>query len=226
MTAKPGNASRAFLWNGVALKRIGVISDTHNMLPTEAFELFDGEWSEDQLRRAIRLAMKCSYDDGGNVHLEDVIADARKDAKTDKVDFILHAGDICKQSILDELEAIAPTVAVLGNNDYEPLYCSDGSVQAFRSLNYEGVEIVMAHIPQDLNRALVGRPPLVQKLVKREPDLAIYGHTHVPDITINGNHVIMNPGSASRGRSGSGHNVALVDIEDGRLARIYSVSLS
>lgn len=207
------------------MNRLGVISDTHNVLPDEAFELFNGEWNDERLRDAVRLAMECSYDGEGHVHLEEITGEARHDANASKVDFILHAGDICKQSILDELEAIAPTVAVLGNNDYEPLFCSDGSVQAFRSLSYEGVEIAMAHISQDLNRALVGRPPLVPRLVKREPDLAIYGHTHVPDITINGNHVLMNPGSASRGRSGSGHNVALVDVEDGKLARIYSVSI-
>lgn len=208
------------------MKRIGVISDTHNVLPDKAIELFDGQWDDGQLRDALRVAMKCSYDAEGDVHLEDATAEARKDADGSKVDLILHAGDICRQGILDELEAIAPTVAVLGNNDYEPLFCSDGSAQIFRSLEYGGVEIAMAHIPQDLNRALVSRPPLVPKLVKREPDLAIYGHTHVPDITISGNHVLMNPGSASRGRNGSGHNVALVDIEDGKLTRVYSINLS
>ena len=207
------------------MKRIGVISDTHNVLPNEAFGLFNGDWNVQQLRDAVRLAMKCSYDDEGHVHLEDVTEAARKDIAASKVDFILHAGDICKQEILDQLEAIAPTIAVLGNNDYEPLFCSDGSVQAFRALNYDGVEIAMAHIPQDLNRALTGRPPLVPKLVKRDPDLAIYGHTHVPDITIQDNYVLMNPGSASRGRNGSGHNVALVDIANGRIATIYSISL-
>lgn len=208
------------------MKRIGVISDTHNVLPDEAFELLNGDWDKERLRANVRLAMACEYDGDGNVHLEEITDVAREDARVRKVDFILHAGDICKQGIIDELEAIAPTVAVLGNNDYEPLFCSDGSVQAFRSLNYEGVEIAMAHIPQDLNRALVGRPPLVPKLVKREPNLAIYGHTHVPDITISGNHVLMNPGSTSRGRNGSGHNVALVDIENDKIARIYSLRLS
>lgn len=208
------------------MMRIGVISDTHNTLPDSAFELFDGGWSADRLRDAISRVVTCSHDGEGNVALAEGSAeDARMMAEgaSKKVDLILHAGDICKQPILDQLEAIAPTIAVLGNNDYEPLFCSDGRVQAFRSLTFEGVRIAMAHIPQDLSRALSGRPPLVSKLAKNEPDLAIYGHTHVPDICVRGNHVLMNPGSPSRGRNGSGHNVALVDVDAGKVQRIAIV---
>ena len=38
------------------------------------------------------------------------------------VQHILHAGDIGGQRIIDELRAIAPVTAVLGNNDYDPSY--------------------------------------------------------------------------------------------------------
>ena len=33
------------------------------------------------------------------------------------VDLIVHAGDITQKKVLDELDTIAPVVAVLGNND-------------------------------------------------------------------------------------------------------------
>lgn len=204
-------------------KRIGVISDTHNTLPDTAFELFYGSWSEDRLASAIKRAVACAHD--GAPALEEIDGPAFAQAGTGKVDFMLHAGDVCRQGILDELEAIAPTVAVLGNNDMEPLFCSDGSVQLFRSLAYEGVEIAMAHIPQDLRRALEGRPPLAPKLVAREPDLAVYGHTHVPDVRIEGNHVLLNPGSPTRERNGSGHNVALVDVDGGRVRQVAIVGV-
>lgn len=206
-------------------KRIGVISDTHNKLSDSAFELFHGDWDGDRLNRAAQLVMTCAYDDAGKPSLEHATGEGAGRLEPRKVDAILHAGDICRQGILDELEAVAPCVAVLGNNDYDPLFCSDGAVQAFRSLRVEGVEVAMAHIPTDLRRALEGRPPLVPKLVKREPDLAVCGHTHVPDVRVEGKHVLLNPGSASRGRSGSGHNVALVDVSDGRVARIAIVTV-
>ncbi len=205
-------------------KRIGVISDTHDKLPDGAFELFCGGWDDERLNRAASQVLRCSRAEDAPT-LEDVAGEADGWLDACKVDFVLHAGDVCRQSILDELEAIAPCVAVLGNNDCEPLLASDGRVQPFRSLRWEGVEVAMAHIPQDLRRALEGRPPLAPRLVQREPDLAVYGHTHVPDVRIEGAHVLLNPGSPSRGRNGSGHNVALVDVEGGRLARIAIVAV-
>ena len=33
------------------------------------------------------------------------------------VDLIVHAGDICKPGIIEELKKIAPVVAIRGNND-------------------------------------------------------------------------------------------------------------
>lgn len=203
--------------------RIGILSDTHGPLPSAVFDLFRGAWAEDELNGRIWRQAHCRYGDDGHLMLEE--AQPPEELAPTACDLIVHAGDIGPQSVLDELGAMARTVAVLGNNDYDRYWCSDGDVRAFRSLCAEGLELCVAHIPRDLDAALHGRGPLQPPLVKAEPHLAIHGHTHVPKLTREGDHVLLCPGSPTKARNGSGHNVALVDAIDGRPAVISFVEV-
>lgn len=210
--------------------RIGVLSDTHGPLPDKVFELMDGNWDENELWGRVWRQALCRYDGQGRLFLEEASvgtepAGPRPPLPRRRCDLIVHAGDIGPQSVLDELGAIARTVAVLGNNDYDRYWCSDGDARAFRSLDADGLELCVAHIPRDLDAALHGRGPLQPPLVKREPHLAIHGHTHVPKLAQQGNHALLCPGSPTRGRNGSGRNVALVDVVDGRLESISFVEV-
>ena len=202
-------------------KRIGVLSDTHGPLPQEAFDLFSGQGEESRLRERCVRCWEVVHDQEGGV----LLSEADGTALTARpCDLILHAGDIGAQSALDELGALAPTVAVLGNNDLASYWCSDGSVRDLRSLTYEGVSIVMTHTPADLHLALHGRPSLVQAVASDMPQLAVHGLTHVPKVELDGSTVVLCPGSPTRGRNGSGHNMALVDIEDGQLRTIAIIA--
>lgn len=207
----------------MAAIRIGVLSDTHGPLPDSVFNLLSGHWGEAELNGRVWKQARCRYDTDGRLSLEE--AQEPVELSPRACDLIVHAGDIGPQSVLDELGAIARTVAVLGNNDYDRYWCSDGDVRAFRSLNADGVEICVAHIPRDLDAAIHGREPLQPRLVKGEPDLAIHGHTHVPKLVQQGNHVLLCPGSPTKARNGSGHNLALVDMVDGRLDLISFVEV-
>ncbi|WP_251212323.1 metallophosphoesterase family protein [Adlercreutzia murintestinalis] len=207
----------------MAQKRIGVISDTHGPLPAEAFDLFNGEWSAERLAEAAVKRYEVTYDAEGRATLRDVWPESAPDVRA--CDLILHAGDIGVQSALDELGAICRTVAVLGNNDRAAFWDSDGGVGDLRSLTFDGIDIAMMHIPTDLRIALHGRPPTVVAAVKEMPQLAVHGHTHVPEVRLDGDTVVLCPGSPTRSRSGSGHNAALVDIEDGRVADVYIIRL-
>lgn len=202
--------------------RIGVISDTHGKLPDDAFRLLNGEWSSEELANAITRVVNVTYAEDGTVAFEDAEPES---VGTAKPDLILHAGDICAQSVLDELGAITRTIAVLGNNDYDAYWCSDGEVRDYRSITVDGVNIFMQHIPQDMEISLKGRPPLRPALVSTQPDLAIHGHTHVPRLEAHGARITLNPGSTTRGRDGSGHAAAFVDIEDERIQRIALIRL-
>lgn len=206
----------------MASSRIGVISDTHGSLPDPAYHLLEGAWSDEELAQSILVASEVSYPAEGGVSL--VEADAES-VRSRPCDLILHAGDIGSQLILDELGAIARTVAVLGNNDYATYWCSDGEVRDLRSLTHEGVDIFMQHIPKEMEASLCGRPPLRPALVTKVPDLSVHGHTHIPRLEDIGSRIVLCPGSPSQARRGSGHAAALVDVEEGRLARIALVRL-
>lgn len=202
--------------------RIGIISDTHGSLPDAAFRLFNGDWSEQDLANNIIEAAHVVYADDGTIAFEPL---SPAELKPTKADLIIHGGDIGPQSVLDELGAIARTVAVLGNNDYAAYWCSDGEVRDYRSLTFDGVDIFVQHIPREMEASLRGRLPLQPALVKKQPDLAIHGHTHVPRLETNGRRITLCPGSPTRARNGSGHASALVDIEDGRVTRAALVRL-
>lgn len=207
-------------------KRIGVVSDTHGPLPQEVFDLFSGQWSAEKLRERTTEHYRMAYDADGQPSMEQLTDNG--DATffdPGSCNLILHAGDIGVQSALDELGAITRTVAVLGNNDSMPYWCSDGDVRPFRSLTFEGVRIALQHIPTDLERSLHGKPPLIEPSLPALPDLAVHGHTHVPRLALDGDCVLLCPGSPTRARGGSGHHVALIDLQDGRLDEIAFIRL-
>ena len=75
------------------------------------------------------------------------LPDAVFDAFAD-VDTIIHAGDICAESVLWELESIAKTIAVLGNCDRSD-YGSNVCAECHPVIG--GVRIWVAHFPEDAN---------------------------------------------------------------------------
>lgn len=129
------------------------------------------------------------------------------------VDYVIHAGDIGDPSILMDLEAIAPTTAVLGNNDYLVDYEPGVNETAHQVIN--DVRIFVSHFPQDAERAANGG----------NYDLAIHGHTHVPRDEMRGDCRIINPGSTTRPRGGSKPSVALVEVENGKIESMRFVQV-
>jgi putative phosphoesterase len=99
------------------------------------------------------------------------------------VDLILHAGDIGRAEVLDELRAIAPVVAVRGNND-------DGKwaerIRESETAEIGGVLIYMLH---DL-KTMDGEGPAGSVQV------VVSGHSHRPAVERRGTVLFLNPGSA------------------------------
>ena len=99
------------------------------------------------------------------------------------VDLIVHAGDIGSPAILTELGAIAPVIAVRGNNDREAW---------------------AAPIPEIATTELAGRRLYVIhdfKMLPADPaalgaDVIISGHSHRPSVQHRSSVVLLNPGSA------------------------------
>ena len=67
------------------------------------------------------------------------------------VDLVMHAGDVYVNQVLDELSAIAPVIAAIGNGDEGldghrfTLDANDGRVKMAHLLEVEGVRIGLAH---------------------------------------------------------------------------------
>lgn len=134
-------------------------------------------------------------------------------------DAILHAGDVCVPSVLDELAEFAPVHVVAGNND-GPDVIAWGAPETLE-LDLAGLRVAMIHDSGQSD----GRPARMHRLFPTA-DLVVYGHSHIPmDITAAGTR-IFNPGSPTDRRRQPQGTIGLLDIEDGHLldARIIPVT--
>ncbi len=120
------------------------------------------------------------------------------------VDYIIHAGDIGRESVLWELEYIAPTFACLGNNDWQNY---GSSVRREMHPSVGGMSIAVTHFPHEAER------------LARTGDygLVVHGHTHVPRDEMLGACRIINPGSTTRPRKGSARQCCTLRVSDGVL---------
>jgi uncharacterized protein len=126
--------------------------------------------------------------------LPETVREIAKDA-----DEIWHLGDVCAETILDELRAIGPQVTVVRGNcdsNYEwPLV-----VDLARS----GLKFRLQHIPPDH--------------LPDDVDLVLHGHTHVPRNERRGSVLYLNPGCVTRANRGAPPSVALLEIANGKIS--------
>jgi putative phosphoesterase len=142
-----------------AVKRIGLISDTHGLLRQEAVEALRGS------------------------------------------ELIIHAGDVGKPEILEELRKIAPLVAVRGNVDMEPwaLALPETAVVEAGAATIYVLHDVNA---LDLNPAASGF------------HIVVSGHSHKPGKTERDGVLYVNPGSAGPRRFQLPITVARLNLEE------------
>ena len=137
---------------------IGVISDTHGLLRTEAVTALHG------------------------------------------VEMILHAGDIGKPELLDELNKIAPVTAVRGNNDTGD-WARD--IPDRQHLEINGISIYMLHDFKEFNSSVEAV----------DADVFIFGHSHKPLIEERDGVLHLNPGSSGPRRFKLPVTIALLNVE-------------
>jgi len=121
--------------------RIGLVSDTHDLLRPEALAFLRG------------------------------------------CDHIIHAGDICEESVLKTLSVIAPVTAVRGNND-KGSWASALAESELVQLGDAYIYIIHDLGTLDIDPAAAG----VQVVVS--------GHSHKPEIETRDGVLFVNPGSA------------------------------
>lgn len=123
------------------------------------------------------------------------------------VERILHAGDVGKENVLAELQAMAPTLAVKGNIDTR-----GGVAQLPEEIRFEAqeIDVYMTHIG--------GKPEYwLPRLPVPSPAVAICGHSHIPLLQSLGGVLFLNPGAAgTRPRFGRALTAALLSLEGGK----------
>lgn len=105
---------------------------------------------------------------------------------------ILHAGDIGKLSVLDDLAQIAPVIAVRGNIDERASDLPDSVSIAVRSGGQTALTLLMMHIAVYGPRIRADAARLAGKHGAR---LIVCGHSHVPFMGHDRGLTVFNPGS-------------------------------
>ncbi|MDF2840318.1 MAG: phosphoesterase, family [Clostridia bacterium] len=132
------------------------------------------------------------------------------------VDMILHAGDILIEEVLIQLEAIAPVIAVAGNNDSYELYQKLG----FRKIiTVGGKRIGMTH---GVSRGKTYMNAY-SEFMEDNVDCIVYGHSHIPHNEVINNILFFNPGSATQRRFQPRHSVGILHIDQNIIGEIIYI---
>jgi putative phosphoesterase len=127
--------------------------------------------------------------------------------KAEKVDLILHAGDICIKRVLKDLEKIAPVFAVRGNRDF----LLSSQVPMTQQFEIFGVTLTLMHGHMDIitywfDKFLYiikgyDRTRYISRLLKAAPEanVFVYGHTHHAENYWQEGRLFFNPGSITYG---------------------------
>ncbi|MDH7564320.1 MAG: metallophosphoesterase family protein [Candidatus Bathyarchaeota archaeon] len=106
----------------------------------------------------------------------------------DKVDYIVHAGDFVDLSVIDELEQLAPVLAVYGNMDGSEIR---GKLPKLNSLKIFNWKIGVMHDPG----ALFGVRKMCEIARNNNFNVLVYGHTHNAHVRWEETTLFINPGS-------------------------------
>ncbi len=125
--------------------------------------------------------------------------------KSHDVDLILHAGDISRPQVLEQLREVAPVYAVRGNRDF--LFMR--SLPVSRKFTINGISIYMTHghlgvyhywrdkIENVLHGYQFERYYRRLLAITADADVIIYGHSHHAENQLHDRTLIFNPGSCS-----------------------------
>ncbi len=106
----------------------------------------------------------------------------------EKVDYIVHAGDLVDLSVIDKLEQLAPVLAVYGNMDGPEIR---GKLPKMNSVKVFDWKIGVMHDPG----TLYGMGKMREIAKQNGFNVLVYGHTHHSNIKWEDNVLFINPGS-------------------------------
>ena len=125
----------------------------------------------------------------------------------ERVDLILHAGDLMEPALIDVLAAHAPTRAVRGNLDPPGVDLPDAL-----AFEFGGVRVAMIHDSGPKR----GRRSRMKRLFP-EARVVVFGHSHIPWLDDEEGLLLLNPGSPTDRRRQPNYTFAFLRAEDGEV---------
>lgn len=123
-----------------------------------------------------------------------------------QLELIIHAGDLSRLEVIDELETLAPVVAVQGNIEYEEVV---ERLPIKREVVVGHCRIGIVHILGDShNHVKVARQEFPQARV------VVFGHSHIPYNQEHEGQLLFNPGSATDRRKQSRCSIGMLHVDD------------
>ena len=116
-------------------------------------------------------------------------------------DAILHAGDINRPAILDQLREYAPVYVVRGNNDKD--WAAD--LPHDLTISLDGVTFYLVHNKKEVPADLTG------------VDVVVYGHSHKYAQAEKDGVLWLNPGSCGPRRFHQEITLAMAEVSQGKL---------
>jgi len=119
------------------------------------------------------------------------------------VDLVMHAGDVYINRVLDELSAIAPVIAALGNGDegldgHKHKLEIDDRVREAHQLEIQGIRIGLVHAiptPDETSERVFLNA--MHRHFGGPMDVIVQGHSHCEGVIRYGDTLVVNPGSAT-----------------------------
>ena len=105
----------------------------------------------------------------------------------ENADYIIHAGDLVELAVIDDLEQIAPVLAVHGNMDGLEV---TSALPRFNSLKVFDWKIGVVH-----DRSILDGKDKIAEIGGQNFDVFVHGHTHSADVRWEGRILYVNPGS-------------------------------
>ncbi|MBI3847404.1 MAG: metallophosphoesterase family protein [Planctomycetes bacterium] len=140
---------------------------------------------------------------------------------------IVHAGDVGSDSVIADLEALAPVVAVRGNVDVGASALLE-HLPDERTITIESVRLFVTHVGGSAGQV---RTRFGERLRRDRVRVFVCGHSHRALLDDSGDLLILNPGGAGRRRfsiplsaailavKGDDVRVRIVDLDDASAVR-------
>lgn len=127
-----------------------------------------------------------------------------------KVDLIIHAGDLINMGLIEELARVAPVRAVCGNCDGWDVSLPERDI-----VECESLKIGIIHGNSGRGKSTPDRA--LNAFEDSPVNIIIFGHSHVPFIEWRNGILLFNPGSPTDKRRERHYSMGLLSILQGQI---------